>query len=174
MNPALGRAEVGKVVPKLGITPWNGTSKVLLPLLAKGAPGKSKNGGKNEENPSGGPRGGNGWDSVVSKGPRGSQPEAPLGISAVWEGIVMSHPPAKVPAGRKGGAQQGDFQTWQCLFGIRAEGEILRDPEGRLAGDETCWLLDITRNPWEKKTWDCCKAQSTQGQKYFRQCFPSP
>lgn len=40
---------------------------------------------------------------------------------------MMSHPSAKVHAERMGGVHQGDFQTWQCLFEIQAEVDILKD-----------------------------------------------
>uniref|UniRef100_A0A8C0F1T0 Uncharacterized protein n=1 Tax=Bubo bubo TaxID=30461 RepID=A0A8C0F1T0_BUBBB len=59
--------------------------------------------------------------------PSRSQKAAQPGISVVREGIMMSHPLAKVHAERMGGAHQGDFQTWQCLFEIQAEVDILKD-----------------------------------------------
>lgn len=40
---------------------------------------------------------------------------------------MVSHPSAKVQAERLGGPRQGDFQTWQCLFEIQAEVDILKD-----------------------------------------------
>lgn len=60
-----------------------------------------------------------------SRSPKAAQP----GISVVREGIMMSHPLAKVHAERMegGGEHQGDFQTWQCLFEIQAEVDILKD-----------------------------------------------
>lgn len=62
--------------------------------------------------------------------PSRSQKAAQPGISVVREGIMMSHPLAKVHAERMeggGGVHQGDFQTWQCLFEIQAEVDILKD-----------------------------------------------
>lgn len=96
---------MGKDIPKLWITPWNGTSRALLLLPAKQLrlPRKIQKWGENGENPSGGQRGGSVWDFVVSIGPSGSRPAAPAGISVVREGIVMSHAPAKVLPGGKGG-----------------------------------------------------------------------
>lgn len=59
--------------------------------------------------------------------PSRSQKAAQPGISVVREGIMVSHPLAKVHTERMGGAHQGDFQTWQCLFEIQAEVDILKD-----------------------------------------------
>lgn len=86
---------------------------------------------------------------------------APLGISAAWEGIVMSHPPAKVPAGRKGGPSREiskhgnvylEFGPKERFCKIQREDWLGMKPAGY-------WISPEIQG---KKKRDCCKAQSTR------------
>lgn len=108
-------------------------------------------------------------------------PKAPLGpgrrlrreFLCVREGIVMSHPPAKVLPGGKGGPGREISKHGNVYLEFGPKERFCEIQREDCLGMKPAGLLDIASNAG-KKTWDCCKGRSRQGQKRLQQCFPSP